>query len=123
MEGEIMKNRKKKKRTFKLRNIILLILVLYIGKTLIGQRTLMKDLKTKKLKEEQEISQIKEELDQLEEEVKTKDSLEFVEKVARQDLGMVKPREIIYIDKNNKKNKFMKFRKDIMDWQWNNSNI
>ena len=31
-------------------------------------------------------------------------SLEFVERVARDELGMVKPREIIYIDKSNPAN-------------------
>lgn len=111
MEGDIMRSQKKKKRSFKLRNIILLILVLYVGKTLIGQEMLMKDLKNRKSKEEQEISQIKEDVRELKEEIKIKDSLEFVEAVARQDLGMLKPREIIYIDKNKKTNKFIKFRK------------
>ncbi|MDD7362787.1 MAG: septum formation initiator family protein [Peptoniphilus sp.] len=32
--------------------------------------------------------------------IRHSDGLDFVEKVAREDLGMVKPREVIYIDKN-----------------------
>ncbi|NLJ98391.1 MAG: septum formation initiator family protein [Tissierellia bacterium] len=108
-----MKNKKSKRKGFKLRNIILLVLILYIGKTFLGQGILMKDLKNRKLNEEQEISQLKEEIRELQEEIKTKDSLDFVEKVAREDLGMVKPREIVYIDKNKAKdrNHFMNFRK------------
>lgn len=31
--------------------------------------------------------------------LRRRDDLEFVEEVAREDLGMVKPREVIYIDK------------------------
>ncbi len=31
--------------------------------------------------------------------IRNSDSLEFAEKVAREDLGMVKPREVIYVDR------------------------
>lgn len=106
-----MRKKTRKKKSFKLRNIILLLLALYIGKTFISQGILMKDLKKKQLKEEQEISQLKEDIEKLNEEIKSKDSLDFVEKVARQDFGMVKPKEIIYIDKNKKNNIFLNFRK------------
>jgi len=33
-------------------------------------------------------------------EIEMSGTLEFIEKVAREELGMVKPREIIYIDVN-----------------------
>lgn len=33
-------------------------------------------------------------------EIRNSDTAEFAEKVAREDLGMVKPREVIYIDKD-----------------------
>ncbi|WBW49499.1 septum formation initiator family protein [Peptoniphilus equinus] len=46
-----------------------------------------------------EAQALKQEIAQLEKEIGEKDSLEFVEKVAREDLGMVKPREIVYIDR------------------------
>ncbi|NMA49960.1 MAG: hypothetical protein GX947_09410, partial [Tissierellia bacterium] len=41
-------------------------------------------------------------IDGLSKEIGKSGTLEFVEKVAREDLGMVKPREIIYIDKSKK---------------------
>lgn len=37
--------------------------------------------------------------------IRNSDSLEFAEKVAREDLGMVKPREVIYVDKEKDRTK------------------
>ncbi|HHV39322.1 MAG TPA: septum formation initiator family protein [Tepidimicrobium sp.] len=111
MDGDIVGDKRKKKNRFRLRNIILLILALHIGKTFINQGILIRELKNKKMKKEQEISQIKEDIRELKEEIKAKGSLNFVEKVAREDLGMVKPKEIIYVDKNRNKSSFLRFRK------------
>lgn len=58
-----------------------------------------------------EIDELENDIDELNEEIQSSDTLQFVEKVARDDLGMVKPREIIYIDKNKKKNPFFTIRK------------
>jgi cell division protein FtsB len=106
-----MNKRRKKKRRFRLKHLILLIMIFGISKTLISQRIMMKDLTKEKLEEENQVAQLEKEIKELNEEIKDKDSLEFVEKVAREDLRMVKPREIIYIDKNKDKNHFKNFRK------------
>ena len=111
MGDNIMKNKRKKKKGFRLRHLVLLLLIFGIGRTLIGQRNMMKDLTEKKQIEEQEVAQLKEEIEQLDKEIKNKESLVFVEKVARENLRMVKPREIIYIDKNKNKNHFINFSK------------
>lgn len=37
--------------------------------------------------------------------IRNSDSMEFAEKVAREDLGMVKPREVIYVDKEKDRTK------------------
>lgn len=58
-----------------------------------------------------EIDELENDIDELNEEIQSSDTLQFVEKVARDNLGMVKPREIIYIDKNKKKNPFFTIRK------------
>ena len=106
-----MKNKRKKKNGFRLKHLILLFLIFWISKTLISQKSMMKDLTQRKLIEEQEVAQIEKEIEELSEEIKNKESLIFVEKVAREDLRMVRPREIIYIDKNKDKNHFMNFKK------------
>ena len=107
-----MKDGKKNKRKgFRLKHLILLFLIFCIGKTLINQRSMRKDLTKKRLIEEQEVARLEKEIEELNEEIKNKESLIFVEKVAREDLRMVKPREIIYIDKNRDKNHFTNFKK------------
>ena len=35
--------------------------------------------------------------------IRNSDSMEFAEEVAREDLGMVKPREVIYVDKEKER--------------------
>lgn len=49
---------------------------------------------------ETELRSIEKENETLEKEIKDSDSLQFVEKVAREEYGLVKPGEIIYIDIN-----------------------
>lgn len=70
----------------------------------------MRDLIERKEKEEMEIAKLEKEIQQLNEEIQDKDSLEFIEKTARENLKMLKPREIMYIDKNKDRNHFINFR-------------
>lgn len=67
----------------------------------------MKKLEAKQSEVQKQVQTLEKEIDVLNKEIEDSDSLQFVEKVARDDLGMVKPREIIYIDKNKKKNPFL----------------
>lgn len=50
-----------------------------------------------------EISNLKLEIDNLNSELENSSSTDFIEKVAREELGMVKPREVVYVDKNKDK--------------------
>ena len=74
-----------------------------LAKSLILKKFGTNNLEDKKLKTESEIKELERDINQLTKEIENSDSLEFVEKVARDELGMVKPREIIYIDKNKVK--------------------
>lgn len=69
----------------------------------------MNKMRLKKAALEVEIEALEEEIGELENDLENSDSLEFVEKVARDELGMVKPREIIYIDKEKIKNTVFDF--------------
>ncbi len=100
--------RRRRKRKFRFGHFILLLLIFWLGKTLISQSLMMKELNSTKEQYEEEITQLEEDIEELQNEIKNKDSLEFVEKVARDELKLVKPREIIYIDKNKEKNIFNK---------------
>ncbi|MBU5313304.1 septum formation initiator family protein [Tissierella carlieri] len=91
----------------KLIHIVVWFLFIYVGVIFWNQRNLMKNLELKKQEIASEVQALEKDIENLNKEIENSDSLQFVEKVARDDLGMVKPREIIYIDKNKKKNPFL----------------
>ena len=64
---------------------------------------MLKELEAKKDQKLNEIKSLEFEIEDLNLQIENGASLEFVERIARDDLGMVKPREIIYIDKNKAK--------------------
>ena len=62
------------------------------------QRDNILDAKISALQED--INRQKEEGEALEKQIKFRDSDEFVEKIARERLNLVKPNEIVFVDKN-----------------------
>lgn len=98
--------KKRKKKRIRPLHLILIFLLIYITVIMIDQRRLMKGLQTRKAELEIEIGTLERDISQLNKEIENSGSLEFVEKVAREELGMVKPRERVYIDKNKLKNSF-----------------
>jgi cell division protein FtsL len=107
------KKLKKKKKGFRIIHLLLLCLLVYSLVVFSHQRRMMKELATKKIDIETEISGLERDINALNEEIGKSGTLEFIEKVAREDLGMVKPREIIYIDKSKKN--YSLFDKDKSD--------
>lgn len=76
----------------------------------------MKKLEVEKTKNEKEIEVLQSKIKEINSEIKQSDSLEFIEKVAREELRMVKPREIIYVDKNKNKDPFLLKNSNWLDW-------
>ena len=103
---------RKKTRKIKLSRVIFLVFILYIGFTLWNQRKLAKKLGDRRQTITAENQELQKEIDQMNKEIEESDSLQFVEKIAREELGMVKPREIIYIDRDKPKKAFLKFKKE-----------
>ncbi len=93
---------KKRRKGFRIVHLLLLCLLIYTLVVVSHQRSMMNDLRAKKEVIESEISSLNKDIDVLNKEISKSGTLEFIEKVAREDLGMVKPREIIYIDKSKK---------------------
>lgn len=102
-----MKKRKKKKR-FKLIHLITLFIMIYIVGTFWNQNKLMSELQGKKENNILTNKQLERDIKELEKQIEDSQTLQFVERIAREELGMVKPREIMIIDKNKKKKPFMK---------------
>lgn len=94
------KNIAKRKQKIKIKKILLIAVVLYTAVLFGRQRRLKRQLEAKRDRYDEEIAMLQEEIEDLEEEVENSDSLKFIEKIAREELGMVKPREIIVLDKN-----------------------
>lgn len=103
--------KKNGKRKFKLRHLLLILFSIYVVTTFVSQQRTIRGLKAQKKTKEEEISKLEKEVNELNNEIKHSDSLEFVEKVAREELNMVKPKEVIYVDKNKNKKPFLKIRK------------
>lgn len=98
---------KKKNKGIRIRHILILFFIIYVCTTMISQQKKIGELKAQEVKKGKEVKKLEEEVNELDKEIKNSDSLEFIEKVAREELKMVKPREIIYVDKNNNKDPFL----------------
>ncbi|SCG84224.1 hypothetical protein DW1_2664 [Proteiniborus sp. DW1] len=98
----LMKKRKVKKR-IRAGHLIILALAVYLGITFFNQQREIKALEKEKLQKQQEIEKLNSEIMDIEEKLKYTDSLEYIEKMAREELKMVKPDEIIVIDTNRDK--------------------
>lgn len=103
--------KKKRKKKFRLIHMTICFLLIYITLIFWNQRKLMQELQVKMRSNMLEVQNLEKEIESLNKEIESSDTLQFIEKVARDDLGMVKPREIIYIDTNKNRNPFLNIRK------------
>ncbi|MGI5949248.1 FtsB family cell division protein [Peptoniphilus sp.] len=84
---------------------IILISVAY-GAISIGKSISIRNQKMEIIKRnEQIISELDKDIKNYNSEIENASTSDYIEKVAREDLGMVKPREIIYVDKSMEKDK------------------
>lgn len=90
----------KNKRKLTLLNILAVILAFYVVFTFISQQFTLSKLNEKKEKTQLELKVLKEEVSDIENKIDKSDTVEYIEKIAREELDMAKPREIIYRDKN-----------------------
>ena len=111
--GDIMEaqQKKRKKKRFGLFHFILLLGITYVIVVFWKQEILLNELEAKKQENALEVEILERDIEELEKEIEDSDTLKFVEKIAREELGMVKPRELIYIDKNKNKNSIFYKRK------------
>ena len=92
--------RKNKRKGIRIFHVLLILLVVYVGFVMNHQRRLMNNLQDRRTAVQMQISSLEREIKILNDEIEKSGTLEFIEKVARDVLGMVKPREIIYVDKS-----------------------
>ena len=98
-----MDPKQKRRRTMmRVKSLCVGLMILCVG--LVHSTVQMAQLRQEKARQHAQNTEKLEELDRqiqvLESEKKKSDDATYIEEVARRDLGMVKPREIVFIDKN-----------------------
>ncbi|MFT9494023.1 FtsB family cell division protein [Anaerosolibacter sp.] len=83
--------------------MILLVVGLYVAWVFVDQQIRLHALTEQEEVYKSKVEQLKQEIARREEEVKNANTPEFIEKVAREQLKMIKPNEIIYIDMHKSK--------------------
>lgn len=96
------KNSKKKK--FKIKGIFIMCFIIYAVYALANQQLMIYKLSKVQEQKAQEINSVIEDNEKLKQMIKTSNSDEYIERMAREQLGLVKPGEKIYIDTNMQDN-------------------
>ena len=109
---EKLNSAKKSKRKFNLINLLFLGFIIYFTYTAVNQYQVIKSLEMQigekmeiKAEKEKKANELKQDVEKINENEEM--MLELVEKIARNQYKMVKPNEIIYIDRNRNENKFI----------------
>jgi cell division protein FtsL len=87
-----------KKRKKFLRIGLLLLFIGYVSAMLINQQTQFNYIRSQKQQISKQIAELKEENQRLERQIDLSNTDEYIEKVAREQLGMVKDGEVRYLD-------------------------
>lgn len=90
-------------KKIKKKNLLLMLIGAYICFTLVNQQIIMQRQKTELKKYTVELEKTKEENMKLQDEVKLSQSLKYIEKLAREKLGLVKEGETPVIDNSGTK--------------------
>lgn len=84
--------------------LIMALVLIYFGYTIYGQTKEIRRLEATIEEKSAEVEKINAEISELEAELDNSDSLRFIEKIARDEYNMVKPKEVIFIDKDKEDN-------------------
>ena len=101
--NSVKKKKHKIKNKVKLPYIIISVIILYVAIIFIRQELVIRDLTKKNETSEQELKNIQADIKDLKQKINKSDTVKYIEKIAREELDMIKPHEIIYKDKNKQK--------------------
>ena len=93
-----------KKRKFRLKSIFIMCFVIYAVYALANQQIMIYQLSKVKEQKIQEINVVVSDNEKLKQMIKTSNSDAYIERMAREQLGLVKPGEKVYIDTNMQDN-------------------
>ncbi|AEE90387.1 Septum formation initiator [Tepidanaerobacter acetatoxydans Re1] len=86
----------KGKRKFKIRHLLFLLFLIYVASTLAMQQFKITKLAQQEAQLKARMKEVTEQREELEEEISLLHTDEYIEGVARDELGLVKPGEYIY---------------------------
>jgi cell division protein FtsL len=104
---EAMVQKKKKKGSFFKRNkiglILIGILIAYLSITMINQQIKLNQLMKEEKQAQERVEELKQKVSEMKKLIEESENPEFIEKIAREKLKMVKQNEIIYIIQDKEK--------------------
>lgn len=82
--------------------VVLMVFLAYVSVTLVRQEIVLRGVQYEEAEKLAEIERLTSEVENLEERIEESGDLEYIEKIAREKLKMVKSNEIIYIIQDEK---------------------
>lgn len=93
-----------KKRKLRPKKLFMIVFIIYAGITIINQQFAISALREAEQAEVSKIESVKKDNDRLVEMINNATSVEYIEKMAREQLGLVKSGEKVYIDQSSADN-------------------
>jgi len=97
-----------KKRKLKFKNLFMAIFIVYVIITAINQQFSISKLKETEQAAVSKIESVRKDNDKLTEMINNATSIEYIEKMAREQLGLIKAGERVYIDQSSAENNMQK---------------
>ena len=94
---------KTKKGNISILQIAIIVLSIYLVFTFVKQQIDIKELSKQNQVADKELKTLKSDIKDLETKIDKSDTIEYIEKISREELDMLKPHELIYKDKNKAK--------------------
>lgn len=95
-------DKKRPRKKIRVRHILVVLLVAYVGYTLFAQHMEIKQARADETRIKSQIEQLQKENERIKAELELMQSDQYIEKLAREKLGLIKPGEVMFIDVNYK---------------------
>jgi cell division protein FtsL len=92
---------KKTKKPIRSKSIVMILLAVYLAYSLTAQYITIRNARAQEARIQAQIEEIKKENEKLKDEIERMQSDEYIERIARERLGLIKPGEYMFVDVNN----------------------
>ena len=81
-----------------LKKVLMTLGIIYVAYSLIYQQVIITNLKSERIETQQDIKTLKSEIKDLSNKIENKTDIVYIERIARDDLNMLRPDELMYGD-------------------------